>query len=378
MSPHLVPPALRGIRGKARRWTYLHAARLENGLRRPGSAGGLAVRNLLVIHMQAAGDMLLAVPALAELARRGMRLHLLTSPTAAVFLRELPFFASITTDEPTAMRASYDAAVDFQDTFTTWRRALVLSRVKAPHRVGLTRGGFSPWGASTRVTKDMGPIHDHCWKLLAAAAGLPLTPAPFTWPSLPHGLGELGKLSKTLPEGLIIGIHVANKNPLKRMAPATTAGLVAALDERFKGRCSYVFTGLAPEAEQVARAMDAVARHLRPHCHDWSGRLGAAGLIEHIRALDMLFTVDTSVFHLAAMTETPCVGAFGPTLLNYWGPWSPYQKAASLQLACRPTENLRRTLALDDRCCPYDEPRCMTGLSAAHLMETAEPFLTDL
>jgi hypothetical protein len=78
------------------------------------------------------------------------------------------------------------------------------------------------------------------------------------------------------------------------------------------------------------------------------------------------------------MTETPTVGAFGPTLLNYWGPWSPHQRAVSLGLPCRPTEDLGRTLALRDRCCPFDEPRCMTGIDARQLMVAAEPFLTDL
>ena len=152
---------LRGLRGKIRRWAYLQTARIQNFLSAKASDENLIVKDLLVIHMQAAGDMLLAIPALSALARRGVRLHMLTSPAAAVFLKELPFLASLDTDEKDALKRSYDAAVDFQDTFTTWHRALLLSKVDAKRRTGLMRG-FMPWGTHTHVQKDMGHIHDHC------------------------------------------------------------------------------------------------------------------------------------------------------------------------------------------------------------------------
>ena len=138
-----------------------------------------------------------------------------------------------------------------------------------------------------RVQKDMGHIHDHCWKLLGAAASLPLTPQPFSWPPLHAGISERDGGGKLLGD-LRIGIHVANKNPLKRMTPATTAALIAALEKRFSGRCSYLFTPLASEPVQVVPVPRPLAPAAKARCHDWSGRLSAAGLIEHIRDLSLL------------------------------------------------------------------------------------------
>jgi ADP-heptose:LPS heptosyltransferase len=115
---------------------------------------------------------------------------------------------------------------------------------------------------------------------------------------------------------------------------------------------------------------------------DARGRLGAAAGrvidlgefdLQELRALigrSRLFVGgDTGPMHIAATTDTPVVGIYGPTLSARSAPWRPASvptfsvETAVEDLPCRPC---------DQRVCVHGDFRCLTQLMPGRVIAAAE------
>lgn len=91
-------------------------------------------------------------------------------------------------------------------------------------------------------------------------------------------------------------------------------GRLAGADPRIR----FVFTGTAEESAEVRAAAEGVPRVL-----DLSGRLGLLELVEVLRRMDLVLSNDTGTIHLAAAAGRWCVGFYGPTDPEVYGPFTP-------------------------------------------------------
>jgi ADP-heptose:LPS heptosyltransferase len=79
---------------------------------------------------------------------------------------------------------------------------------------------------------------------------------------------------------------------------------------------------------------------------------------------------DSGPLHIAATSDVPIVGVYGPTLPVRSAPWRPPEAVTvaveRLDLACRPC---------DQRRCVTDDFRCLTGIGPEQVVAAVEQVL---
>ena len=170
----------------------------------------------------------------------------------------------------------------------------------------------------------------------------------------------------------LIVMHVSAGNPFRRWPEPFFVDTAAALAARHPNRRLVLSSG--PSDREAATRSAAAARvRLGPDAHRIID-LGEFDLQE-LRALigrSRLFVGgDTGPLHIAAATDTPVVGLYGPTLAARSAPWRPAAvPTLSLEredLACRPC---------DQRVCAPGDFRCLTQLLPADAIAAAERALS--
>ena len=166
----------------------------------------------------------------------------------------------------------------------------------------------------------------------------------------------------------LVVLHVSAGNPFRRWPEAFFAETATAL-ARGGPRRKLVFSSGPSDREAAARIADETRRQLGSEAHRII-ELGEFDLQE-LRALigqSRLFVGgDTGPLHMAAATDTPVVGIYGPTLSARSAPWRPAAIATLAVeregLPCRPC---------DQRACAPGDFRCLTQLMPAAVIDAAE------
>ena len=169
----------------------------------------------------------------------------------------------------------------------------------------------------------------------------------------------------------LVVMHVSAGNPFRRWPEpffVDTAAAIAAGG----GKRRLVFSSGPSDREAADRIAAATRARLGAAAHRIID-LGEFDLQE-LRALigrSRLFVGgDTGPLHMAAATDTPVVGLYGPTLAARSAPWRPAAiPTISLErddLACRPC---------DQRVCVHEDFRCLTQLPPAGAIAAAERIL---
>ena len=169
----------------------------------------------------------------------------------------------------------------------------------------------------------------------------------------------------------LVVVHVSAGNPFRRWPEpffVDTAAAIAAGG----GKRRLVFSSGPSDREAADRIAAATRVRLGAAAHRIID-LGEFDLQE-LRALigrSRLFVGgDTGPLHMAAATDTPVVGLYGPTLAARSAPWRPAAiPTISLErddLACRPC---------DQRVCVHEDFRCLTQLPPAGAIAAAERIL---
>jgi ADP-heptose:LPS heptosyltransferase len=166
-------------------------------------------------------------------------------------------------------------------------------------------------------------------------------------------------------------LHVSAGNPFRRWPESSFADLAAGLAAH--GEDCWVLISAGPSDRLAATRVMADARR----------RAGAAGArildgegcsLPDLRALldraALFVGGDSGPLHIAATSDVPIVGIYGPTLPSRSAPWRPADLPTTAidagDLPCRPC---------DQRVCAPGDFRCLSGIPAAHVRQAAEQLL---
>jgi len=253
-------------------------------------------------------------------------------------------------------RANYDLVLDLHG---GPRSAWLALATGAKERIGYDIKGRA-W-MYTRIApraKDLRPRHsvENQWDLLEAIPG---------WPG--------GKPERSRDRIEIALDRDADARMGERLARAEasfaeTAAAVAGGNPRRR----IVFSSGPSDREAASR----IAADTRERLGTAADRLIDLGEfdLQELRALigrSRLFVGgDTGPLHVAAATDTPVVGIYGPTQAVRSAPWRPASVATlSVErddLSCRPC---------DQRVCVHEDFRCLTGLPPSAVIAAAEQAL---
>jgi heptosyltransferase-2 len=171
-------------------------------------------------------------------------------------------------------------------------------------------------------------------------------------------------------EALIV-VHVSAGNPFRRWPADFFVELVSQLGKADPVRRIILTSG--PSEAGAARAIGERARQAMP------GREGAILTGEEFSLAELRSLVaraalfiggDSGPLHVAATSDVPIVGLYGPTLPVRSAPWRPSslitESVDVLDLPCRPC---------DQRQCVPGDYRCLTRLGPERVIEAAERAL---
>ena len=151
------------------------------------------------------------------------------------------------------------------------------------------------------------------------------------------------------------------------------AGRTATLIERLvRGGHGIVITGAPDERERAL--VDVILATLPDACReqvvDFTGRLSLLDLAALTARARLFIGVDSAPMHIAAAVGTPAVALFGPSDEIEWGPWgTAHRVVASPEFPCRPCRN--------DGCGGGKVSECLTTLPVDRVMSAVDALLAE-
>lgn len=285
-------------------------------------------------------------------------------------------------------RARFDLVVDFHGgpraSFLTWATG-------ARRRVGYAIKGRS-WMYTDVVARpaDLRPRHsvENQWDLLPhLGRPIPIAPdrsrhrvvmneSPAAAATVDRRLADAG----IGPHHRLVVVHVSAGNPFRRWPGDHFVELAVQLAARDPDRRIILTSG--PSEAEAARAIVERARTRLAGGSTDSIRAGAGDRIltgdeytlGELRSLVARAAAyvggDSGPLHVAATSDVPIVGLYGPTLPVRSAPWRPAAVPTGaverLDLTCRPC---------DQRRCVTDDFRCLTGIGPEEVVAAVEQVL---
>lgn len=344
-----------------------------------------AVDRILVVRLDAVGDVLLSEPAIAALRRRypTAQLHAIVGPQSRDILAWNPHL-----DHLWVYRAPWHAAWWGQR--IQWRRELaqlwailrqlrsqrydlgielrgdprdiIFTVLAGPRTVigsGIRGGGLL---LDRRGPDRTGQHRVHFNLAIAAAAGADPTPHA---PQL-HLLPEVRQRVQRWTEGPgeLIALHLGAGFESKQLPIETFVEVARLLYERGEQRVIVLIGGpneraLAERFKELytGPVIDAVGK---------TSLQETAAILERCR---LFIGNDSGPMHLAAAVGTPVVACFGPSLPSEYGPFAVPHRIVETELWCRPCDHVH---------CVQPEERkylCMTSIQAAQVVRAAQELL---
>jgi ADP-heptose:LPS heptosyltransferase len=351
---------------------------------------------ILLVRLRLIGDVVFTTPAIRAI-RRAMpdsRLVYLVESAAAPVVQDNPHLDRVLVAprvqgwrRPVAdaalaarlYRMRFDAAIDFHG---GPRASWLTYATRAPLRIGYDITARN-WMYTVVVPRprELRPRHsvENQWDLLAplhpalarrvdpAADRVEMKESPEAAARVARRLEEAGISSRNR----LIVIHVSAGNPFRRWPAEFFADLTARLGAGDPVRRIILTSG--PSDLEAARAIGARARALLDHRRDAilaGEEVSLAELRSLVARASLFIGGDSGPLHVAATSEVPIVGLYGPTLPARSAPWrSPSLITESVELGdlpCRPC---------DQRHCVPGDFRCLTQLSADLVFQAAERAL---
>ena len=320
-------------------------------------------RPLLVVAPNWLGDAVMALPAIADLARHFAEhpLTIAARPGVSSLFGMVPGVTAVVKSDAAAIRAAAPAiAVLLPNSFAS---AWLARRAGVPERWGyatdmrhvlLTRAIPRP-----KQPMHQGAYYQHLVRELGIATG-PLEPAvtiPTTAASDARRLLTQHGWDESIP--LIVLAPGAAYGKAKQWIPAHVVGLVTALVRERGATCALV--GSRGDASTTRAIREAAPAECRARILDLAGATTLPVLAAVISLAAACVSNDSGAMHLAAATGVPVVGIFGPTNEKATSPLARAGAPSELvinRVWCRPCM-LRE--------CPIDH-RCMTGIDPARVL----------
>jgi ADP-heptose:LPS heptosyltransferase len=351
---------------------------------------------ILLVRLRLIGDVVFTTPVVRALKRRYPDAHLtyLVEEAAAPVIRHNPHLDEVLIiphrrgwrrllDDAALARRLHDGRFDVAiDLHGGPRSAWLTWATRARVRVGYDVAGRAwMYTAAVHRPRELRPRHSvlNQWDLLGAVD------EAFALEATPDGdrvemAGDAGARLRTderlagagVPgDARLIVIHVSAGNPFRRWPEAAFGELAAGLAAG--GRDRWVIVTSGPSDRAAAARVVATA----------SGRAGVAGhrvvdaeglSLEELRAMMDRAAVyvggDSGPLHIAATSDVPVVGLYGPTLPERSAPWRPSSiPTVSIDagpLPCRPC---------DQRHCAPGDYRCLVGIPASAVRAAVERLL---
>jgi len=336
--------------------------------------------NILVRATNWLGDAVMSLPALRAIraAYPQARITLIAKPWVAdVYAREtfaseiVPYSAASYRDKVrfalALRRGSYDCAILLQNAFEAAGMAAI---ARIPEVIGYDRDGrgFLLTRAISVPKSGEIPEHERYYYLeLLRRAGV-IQELPDSERIELEGAAEARQAGRVLlgdkgVAGAVVGVSPgAAFGSAKQWLPERFAEAAAEVAMR-RGATVVVFGSSAERAlgDQVAGLVH--ARGVA--CVNLAGQTTLAQFIDMAAACDLFLTNDSGAMHVAAALGVPVVAVFGATNAAATGPSGARVRVVQEPVECSPC--LLRE-------CPIDH-RCMTGVSAGRVAETALDLL---
>ena len=332
----------------------------------------------LVARLDAAGDVLLAGPAVRAAAADSTHVTLLAGPRGAAAAELLPGVDEVLVwacpwieSAPAPVRRSETAALVQELASRRFDRALVLTSFhQSPLPTALVlRLADVPWiGAISedypgslldlrhRVDDDL-PEAERALSL-ALAAGLSLPPGDDGALAVRRPLPDVSHL---LRDRRPVVLHPGTSVPARAWPPERFHELAQALTD---SGVEVVVTG-APSERALTRRVTSGTPAL-----DLGGRTSMPELAAVLEAAAVVVAGNTGPAHLAAAVGTPVVSLFAPTVPSVR--WAPYRVPTVLlgdqQAPCRDTRATR---------CPVEGHPCLTSVTADDVIEAVQQLSGD-
>jgi ADP-heptose:LPS heptosyltransferase len=351
---------------------------------------------ILLVRLRLIGDVVFTTPAIGALRRRfpDARLIYVVESAASPVVANNPHLSGVITLTHTRgwrrlfddwqiarqlRRSGVDIAIDFHG---GPRSAWLVWASRAPVRVGYDVPGRS-W-MYTRVVhrpRVLRPRHsvENQWDLLAAvdpALATPPDPAAdrVEMPVDPVARdavdGRLEALRVPRDAALVV-VHVSAGNPFRRWPESSFAELAAGLVGG-PARAWVLVTSGPSDRAAVSRVLGEARRRSATgadrivDAEGWS----LAELRAVMDRAALFVGGDSGPLHVAATSDVPVVGLYGPTLPERSAPWRPRTiPTASVDagsLPCRPC---------DQRVCAPGDFRCLSGVAASTVLQAAGRLL---
>jgi ADP-heptose:LPS heptosyltransferase len=363
------------------------------GLARPPSRPDpTAVREVLVLRLDRIGDVLMSLPALADLraALPGARIRLAVGRWSEAVARSAPVDEVLVWSAPWVGRAAegadgfaslarrarrlradrLDLALDLQGDV---RAAFLLWLTGARARVGYANtGGGSLLSQVVPLDETVGWVEQNRRAVAVALGPVPRVPAPV--PLTEEERGFARRFFETL--GLearrpLVGIHPSGGRAIKQWDVSRWAEVAARLQQD-RG-ATILVTGSADDRPLA----ESLLRGLPTRGYDLSGRLGIRETLSVIASLDLFLSPDTGPMHMATAVGTPSVSIFGPSdPARYFsgGSGAPGTRHVVVrpELWCAPCNLIRKP---PEECRVAEGPECLRLVTVDAVLEAAAQVL---
>jgi len=341
----------------------------------------VAPRRILLLRLERIGDLLMVLPAIADLRARvpEAAIDLIVGSWNQSLAEAIPGVTRVETLDaqwlargpsgiamPGLIRQArrwrgrrYDLAINFEPDI---RSNVLLAASGAAFTAGYASGGG---GALLDRALDYDPRAHTTENARRLVAGV-MPGSPDNTP-LPLRVSDAARREAAERlngdnGGALVGIHVSAGRAVKQWEPARFAE--AARQLVASCGATIVLTGAAEDAAlvQAVRAQLSGVPVI-----DVSGEIDLTVLAAILERLDLLITGDTGPMHLAVAVGTPVVAIFGPSDPARYGPRGPHDRVVRVDLPCSPCNRIRQPPA---RCVGHT-PDCLSFLPATLVVEAA-------
>jgi len=367
-------------------WPISMARRVPTLRRVFDGAHGAAPRRILCLRLERIGDLLMTLPALAELRTLAPDAEIdlivgswnrdIAGAIPGITRVEMADAAWLTRDgkgsatAPLLARAAtwrsrkYDLAINFEPDI---RSNLTLGAVRAMRAAGFVSGGG---GAVLDVRLDYDATshtEDNALALVRAALGASSGTTPMPVLAIPdQSRAEAERRLAVLPDGRRIGLHVSGGRAIKQW-PDSRFRDVAEHVVRTRD-ASIVLTGAPGDRAQVEIVRSALPADRVLDLSEGTNLLTTAAIVQQ---LDLFVTGDTGPMHLARAVGTPIVAVFGPSDPRRYGPRGVRDVIVRIDLPCSPCNRIR----LPPARCTGHTPDCLNGIATAQVLAAIDEAL---
>lgn len=277
-------------------------------------------------------------------------------------------------------RQHYDLAINFEGDI---RSHLLMAASLARRRVGFDMAGGGPM-LTDRVPHD--PKRHTALNALALVERAFDVPAgTLPGPLQPQGRAlwqldlradartearaQLDRLGIPRDGRPLIAVHAPGGRAIKQWPPSRFAEVARRLAAEAGGR--ILLTGGSSDRALLDEVAGAIGSDAPAYVLD--GDLPLPVVAAVLAECALLVTGDTGPMHLAAATDTPVVGIFGPSDPARYAPLGARSRVVRIDLWCSPCNRIRKP---PERCVGHT-PDCLEGVTVAHVLAAARDFLAN-